>query len=364
MSIVKKLNIENFKSIESLQMNCKRLNIFIGEPNVGKSNILEALSLLGGTYSKSEKMLSDFIRYEQFSNLFFDDDLQRIIKVNADDFSALLRHHNNGIDATDYFVGKKGIEKLLRYHNLQEIKDGFRHFVNDSPTNNSFSPFNLLIKKESNEKNIDVSDFPFSKNINSFFRKYDYLKQDFSRSKFHNYLLPPHGDNLFHILMNNPDLKKEITTIFKQRGLEVVFSKSDNSIELQKKDADNYVYKYPFSSTADTFQRLLFYFAVIESNKNSVLILEEPEVHSFPPYTTQLAERILQDTDNQYFITTHSQYFLGKLVEKADFEALNISIVYFENHQTKIKILSEEDLQEVVDYGTDLFFNLNKFISK
>ena len=110
MSIVKKLNIENFKSIESLQMNCKRLNIFIGEPNVGKSNILEALSLLGGTYSKSEKMLSDFIRYEQFSNLFFDDDLQRIIKVNADDFSALLRHHNNGIDATDYFVGKKALK--------------------------------------------------------------------------------------------------------------------------------------------------------------------------------------------------------------------------------------------------------------
>ena len=52
------------------------------------------------------------------------------------------------------------------------------------------------------------------------------------------------------------------------------------------------------------------------------------------------------------------------MVEKADFEDLNISIVYFENHQTKIKTLSEEDLQEVVDYGTDLFFNLNKFISK
>jgi AAA15 family ATPase/GTPase len=164
--------------------------------------------------------------------------------------------------------------------------------------------------------------------------------------------------------MNNSDLKKEIGTIFKQRGLEVAFSRNENTIELQKRDEDNYVFKYPFSTTADTFQRLIFYLAVIETNKNSVLILEEPEVHSFPPYTTMLTERILDDADNQYFIATHSPYLLGKLIEKADFSELNVCITYFENHQTKVKILNEAELQDVVDYGTDLFFNLSKFIGK
>ena len=44
------LEIKNFKSIKDLKLDCKQVNLFIGEPNVGKSNILEALALLGGGY--------------------------------------------------------------------------------------------------------------------------------------------------------------------------------------------------------------------------------------------------------------------------------------------------------------------------
>ena len=39
--MVKTLEVKNFKSIKHLKLNCKRINIFIGEPNTGKSNILE-----------------------------------------------------------------------------------------------------------------------------------------------------------------------------------------------------------------------------------------------------------------------------------------------------------------------------------
>jgi len=38
---IRNLEIQNFKSIKYLQLDCKQVNIFIGEPNVGKSNILE-----------------------------------------------------------------------------------------------------------------------------------------------------------------------------------------------------------------------------------------------------------------------------------------------------------------------------------
>ena len=43
--MIKNLEIKNFKSIKHLEMECKRINLFIGEPNAGKSNILEALGL-------------------------------------------------------------------------------------------------------------------------------------------------------------------------------------------------------------------------------------------------------------------------------------------------------------------------------
>jgi AAA15 family ATPase/GTPase len=39
------LEISNFKLIKHLGLDCKRINLFIGEPNTGKSNILEALGI-------------------------------------------------------------------------------------------------------------------------------------------------------------------------------------------------------------------------------------------------------------------------------------------------------------------------------
>ncbi len=55
MAIIKDLRVSNFKSIKTLELDCKRINIFIGAPNVGKSNILEALSLFSIPILKVQK---------------------------------------------------------------------------------------------------------------------------------------------------------------------------------------------------------------------------------------------------------------------------------------------------------------------
>jgi predicted ATP-dependent endonuclease of OLD family len=47
MNPIKNIEIKRFKSIQHLKIDgCKRINVFIGYPNTGKSNIFEALSLL------------------------------------------------------------------------------------------------------------------------------------------------------------------------------------------------------------------------------------------------------------------------------------------------------------------------------
>ena len=43
--MIKNVSIRNFKSIKELDFKAKRINVFIGEPNTGKSNILEALGM-------------------------------------------------------------------------------------------------------------------------------------------------------------------------------------------------------------------------------------------------------------------------------------------------------------------------------
>jgi len=40
--MITKLSIANFKSIRQLDIDCKKINLFIGEPNTGKSkNVYE-----------------------------------------------------------------------------------------------------------------------------------------------------------------------------------------------------------------------------------------------------------------------------------------------------------------------------------
>ncbi|MCY7358230.1 MAG: AAA family ATPase [Rudanella sp.] len=56
------VEIKNFKSIKDLRLDCKRVNIFIGKPNVGKSNILEGLGMLGGDFY-DDFLIKDNIRY-------------------------------------------------------------------------------------------------------------------------------------------------------------------------------------------------------------------------------------------------------------------------------------------------------------
>lgn len=67
------VHINNFKSIKNVVLNdCRRINLFIGKPNVGKSNLLEAMSLFCLPYLKFAKKRSilQFIRVESDAELF------------------------------------------------------------------------------------------------------------------------------------------------------------------------------------------------------------------------------------------------------------------------------------------------------
>ena len=71
--MIKRLTIKSFKSIKSVELECNRINVFIGSPNTGKSNILEALSYLSYFFSPKSKHgsnLEDFIRFDHRSVYF------------------------------------------------------------------------------------------------------------------------------------------------------------------------------------------------------------------------------------------------------------------------------------------------------
>ncbi len=80
---IQNIEISNFKSIKDLKIEgCKKINIFAGKPNAGKSNILEALGTYQLLKNQSHKKaidlintLKDFTRFEDLEDVFFENNV-------------------------------------------------------------------------------------------------------------------------------------------------------------------------------------------------------------------------------------------------------------------------------------------------
>jgi AAA15 family ATPase/GTPase len=338
---IKTLEIKNFKSIKHLQLDCKRVNVIIGKPNVGKSNILEALGLFSVNYTFSKKYLSEFIRYENIANLFFENDYSKSIEISTDKFLMLMSYSE---------------EENIFLQTIIDNKSNTPNFVKNSKKELIYAKGiynNGAILKSKSKTHDTTSKLDFVK-------KYHFEKLAKFEKNSNFSLKPPFGINLFSIIHHHKNILADIGNILENYGFEFVLDMQEQRFEIQKREK-NYVFKYPYLSIADTLQRYFFHLAAIESNKNSVLIFEEPEAHSYPPYIWNLANKIALDADNQYFIATHSPYMIETLMQELKDDDINIWVTYFENYETKVRALSPNELQEMYDLGGDIFFNMDKF---
>jgi AAA15 family ATPase/GTPase len=162
------------------------------------------------------------------------------------------------------------------------------------------------------------------------------------------------------LLMSNKTLRSAANDLFSPFGLRLGLRPHEHKIEVIK-DYEDIIVSHPYALTSDTLLRLVFYLAAILTNKDSVLVFEEPESHAFPYYTGHLAEVIaLDDANNQYFITTHNPYLLLPMLEKTPEGDLAVFLTYFEDYETKVKSLTKEDLQKL--FEIDVFSNLETFL--
>ena len=192
------------------------------------------------------------------------------------------------------------------------------------------------------------------------FKYYKFKSQKAFESRESSFLLPPNGNNLMSLLVSNKELRIAANQPFLSRGLRLGLRPQEFKIEVIK-DVDDVIISSPYSLSSDTYQRLVFYLAAILTNKDSVLVFEEPEAHAFPFYTKYLAEMIvLEENNNQYFISTHNPYFLMPLIEKAPIDDLAVFITYYEDYQTKVKLLDRSELERLTEI--DVFSNLPAFL--
>ena len=320
-----KIEIKNFKSIKHIILSdCKRINLLIGKPNVGKSNILEALTAFSLPYARytNNKSLQQFIRCENESDMFYNKDKTKDIEIYTD---------------SDKFV-------------FQSNKTSFVSRLNGLLNDKSVVELTGLKVKQTG------SEMP-NKDVRSYFFPAPFQFEDTGL----NFLQPTTGCNLSSVLDSLEDTKTEISDILALYGLKLSFDQAQ--IKLLKMVSENSNYLVPFNSIADTLQRIMYYKTAIASNENAILTFEEPEAHSYPPYISKITTDIIYSETNQFFITTRSPYVLNEFLENKR-KDLAIYLVDFKDGETSVRGLTEEEIEEVYQFGVDLFFNSEIFLTK
>ena len=381
---IKFLRIQNFKSIKDVTLHPRRVNLIIGEPNVGKSNLLEAMTLLGSiTYEPTDRFLGSFIRYEEPRQLFYDNLVGNTIKVETDRDVAVLMFDKGPVKFkyvfcnAGFYSALAGFSKKVAINQSVQALDmtvarkagmgeeSWNVAEDEFPTKFIYTTFEKQSVSNVDRRgkfieHWDVSPTDVPPRAYSFYKKAP-INEEIGNS----YLSSPHGTNLIEVIQTHAPLRQEIARMFERYGQKLQLRVDERKLEVIK-DQDGMTYSYPYSSVADTLQRIIFYLAAIESNDDAVLLFEEPEAHSFPVYVARLGRRIAESRNNQFFIDTHSPYLVTEILERMlpDETAageLAIFAAYYHDHQTKLHQLSDDEVRSIREDGIDVFYNMKRF---
>jgi AAA15 family ATPase/GTPase len=343
---IQNIEISNFKSFRDLKVDgFKRINLFIGKPNVGKSNFLEALGIFGLPFLADNDLenskISDLIRLDNPLNIFFEGDIHTPAEI-------CLERNYKKFKTEILFDKEYG---GLNVYSELDLEPQYDYLIS--------STLNILIETLPEF----LTDIKHGVEKGYFYSKF-YIFKNISITDKNNlpFLNPPFGDNISYILQLYPELRNKVSNFFKEYGLKLVLDIGKNQVAIQKEKEDNTVFQIPFNLIADTLQRIIFYKTAVASNEKSVLIFEEPEAHAFPPYISEFTRDVINSTTNQFFIATHSPFILNDFLEDARDE-LAIFIVDFKDGQTVMKGLSRDEIEEVYKYGVDLFFNYESYLA-
>lgn len=333
--MIQSLAIERFKSIKSLSIACRKVNVFIGPPDTGKTNILEALfflSRLGWGYAMDTSLrLRPELGFDPlFYRQFFDKPFTISLQLDSPRQGSPFQE----ITVKGTILG--GVDRRLEV----------------------VTPFGAGHLSWGSAWHVQPLDW---------IRYYAYStsEQWSYETRYHqgiNTITPPHGFNLLYIARHNAQVYELLKHTLAGLNWRLKFDQAQKTFRLSEIRRDEIV-EYNLDLLSDSLKRQFFYSSILRSSDNVTLVFDEPDVFAFPPYPKALGEMIGADPSNQFFLTTHNPYLLTGIVQKTPIKDLALFVCYRdEEGSTLTKLLSPEDVSKVVELGASVFFNLDNFI--
>lgn len=320
------LGIANFRSFDSegiLIENLRKINIFIGKNNSGKSNILRFFNSCSRAIQKNTEVSqiynlfrTEFDKYENYFN-GNKKNLEITISIRPEYFFKELTKYVNPDDCLtmkiDLFDGKVKEEcKIFRNINYDKLFS----FARDSKIGASTSNKDTLLE-ELDKLLIKKMMYYFSSLFSKIifipdFRKISEEEEDQKSnvvdgkniiSEMFKMQLPTYGqeENKLKFLK----IQKFVRDLLDDPNIniEIPHDKKNMLVEMNG-------YRRPLESFGTGIHELVIMCSALALYNKHIVCIEEPEIHLHPYLQRKFFNFLLNKTDNTYFITTHSNVFL------------------------------------------------------
>jgi len=316
-------NIKNFRSLGDLTLNFKDLTILVGCNSSGKSNSLQALSILSillkvGSPPPAEFM-QRFLRFGGNEDITFSITVKEAKKTAEYTVSVSLEAGKLSYSREQLLIGK---------HKVIEAKNGVgkvRDEKGKNPQIYQSKAGNLALKSAG-----DFGDRPFTGRLAEFIINWDFYDLDPELMRGSPMFVI--GDNIVMNRENIPSLGstgREIQDVLQywaendREKFELVSQELDDCLGIRLKSVDEEGEKIikvlekdsleiPLSNMSDGTLRIMAYYVLLHQDQLPTLIgIEEPERNLHPGLLREVAsvvKRLSQKT--QVIITTHSSQLL------------------------------------------------------
>jgi len=345
--MIKKLNIQNFKSHANTTINLSNVNILTGMNGMGKSSIIQSLLLLRQTFKQNMLHLG----------LELNDKLCKIGNVKDAHFQSAEN------DSISFMLElSESIYKWIFRVNDRGLKDTFiklHSIPYENEQLNKLNLFNNNFQYISAFRNGPMEEYPKHTSAVELFKQIsliegrcelvahylDYFKND---SIIHTSLLKNSKDDDERLLFQvkqwlaeiSPDIQIFIEPLETSYKINYKFDRGTGKTPTDEFKAYNVGFGISYA--------LPIIVAALHSPKDSIVIIENPEAHLHPDGQAKLMELICKSAKAgvQFILETHSDHIINGLLVAVKKEIITpdeTNVYYFDRektmHETKAILL-------------------------